>query len=128
MKGIALKVEVLPLKNDVVQFCSDIWGNRGNFNHNAEWLSLLEISYCPNVIEKEFILLGLILSRRPFKSYNWKSCWGQILVQKAFLFIPFMENLSARSLNKIETILDWLAQAKTTLLPKNEQTQGGIWR
>ena len=36
MKGIALKVEVLPLKNDVVQFCSDIWGNKGNFNHNAE--------------------------------------------------------------------------------------------
>ena len=89
MKGIALKVEVLPLKNDVVQFCSDIWGNKGNFNHNAEWLNLLEISYCPNVIEKDFILLGLILSRRPFKSYNWKSCWGQILVQKAFLFHSF---------------------------------------
>ena len=36
-----------------------------------------------------------------------------------------MENLFARSLNKIETILDWLAQVKTMLLPKNEQTQGG---
>ena len=73
MKRIALKVEGLPLKNDVVQFFSDIWGNKGNFNHNAEWLNLLETSYFPNVIKKDFILLGLILSRRPFKSYNSSS-------------------------------------------------------
>ena len=24
------------------------------FNHNAEWLKLLETSYCPNVIEKDY--------------------------------------------------------------------------
>ena len=47
MKRIALKVEGLPLKNDVVQFFSDIWGNKGNLNHNAEWLKLLETSDFP---------------------------------------------------------------------------------
>ena len=49
MKGIASKVEVLPSKNDV-----NIWDNKGNFNHNAEWLKLLETSYWPNVIEKDY--------------------------------------------------------------------------
>ena len=54
MKGITLKIEVLTSKNDVELFWSDIWGNKGNFNHNAEWLKLLESSYCPNVIEKDY--------------------------------------------------------------------------
>ena len=36
MKGIALKVEVIPPKNDAEQFRIDTWGNKGNFNHNAE--------------------------------------------------------------------------------------------
>ena len=53
MKRIALKVEVLPSKNDVEQFWSDIWGNEGNFNHNPVWLKLLETSYCPNIIAKD---------------------------------------------------------------------------
>ena len=54
MKGIALKVEVSPSNHDVEQFWSDIWSNEGNFNHNAEWFKLLEASYCPNVIEKDY--------------------------------------------------------------------------
>ena len=54
MKGIALKIEVLTSKNDVELFWSEIWGNKGNFNHNVEWLKLIETSYCPNVIEKDY--------------------------------------------------------------------------
>ena len=54
MKRMALKVEVLPSKNDVEQFWSDIWGNKGDLNQNAEWLKLLETSYCPNAIEKDY--------------------------------------------------------------------------
>ena len=84
MKGIALKVEVLPLKNDVVQFCSDIWGNKGNFNHNAEWLSLLEISYCPNVIEKEFILLGVDIVKKAIQKLQLKKLLGSDLSTKSF--------------------------------------------
>ena len=34
-----------------------------------------------------------------------------------------MVNLFERYFNNIETIPDWLAQAKTVLLPKNERTQ-----
>ena len=54
MKQTAFKVEVLPSKIDVEQLWKDIWANKGNFNHNGEWLKLLETSYHTNVIEKDY--------------------------------------------------------------------------
>ena len=127
MKGIASKVEVLPSKNNVEQFWSNIWGNKGNFNHNAEWLKLLESSYCPNIIEKDYSIrtdtVKKAIQKLQLKKSPGPDLITGLLYKKLSSFIPFMANLFQRSLNNIETIPDWLDQAKTVLLPKNERTQ-----
>ena len=85
MRGIALEVEVFSLKKDVEQFWSDIWGNKGNFNQNVEFLKLLETSYCPNVIEKDCLL------------YVWndfKSIWINFIQSLTFLLkCSYISNL-----------------------------------
>ena len=126
MKGIDSKVEVLPSKNDIEQFWSNIWGNKGNFNHNVEWLKLLETSYCPNVIEKNYSIRTDTVKKAIQKLQLKKSPGPDLITglwyKKLSSLISFMANLFERSLNNIETIPDWLAQAKTVLLQKNKRT------
>ena len=127
MKWIAVKVEVLPSKNDVEQFWSDVWGNKGNFNHNAEWLKLLKTSYCLNVIEKDYSIRADTVKKAIQKLQLKKSPGPDLITglwyKKLFSFSHFMANLCAHSFINIETIPDWFAQAKTVPLPKNERTQ-----
>ena len=88
MKVVAVKVEVLPLKNDIAQFWSDIWGNKGNFNYNAEWLKLVETSYCLNVIEKDYSIQEGH-SKATAEKVTWTRSYYEFMVQKAFLFHSF---------------------------------------
>ena len=55
-QGSTIKAEVIPPKEDVEKFWNDKWGKKGNFNNNAEWLKILETTYCPNVTVKEYTI------------------------------------------------------------------------
>ena len=56
MKNSTIKAEVIPPKEDVEKFWKDICGKKGNFNNNAEWLKILETTYCLNVTAKEYTM------------------------------------------------------------------------
>ena len=102
MKEIALKFEVLPSKNDVEQFWSEIWGNKCNFNHNSERLKLLEKSYCPNVIEKDYSIRTDTV-KKAIQKLQLKKSPGPDLInglwyKKPSSFISFVANFMANHL------------------------------
>ena len=54
MKDDKIEIEKVPTKENVEQFWKSIWQDNSIFNEKAEWLKVLEDTYCKNVVDAEY--------------------------------------------------------------------------
>ena len=126
MRGNSVKVDILPTKNDVEKSWEEIWEKTRQFNQQAEWLKLLENSYCTTVKPKDYMISNETV-QRAIKNLQTKNSSGLDLITGFWYnnlpsLVPYLARLFEKSLNNSERIAEWLAQEKTVLLPKNAET------
>ena len=49
-KGSNIRLEKIPIKNEVQSFWKNIWQRETKFNKSVKWLDILERTYCKNII------------------------------------------------------------------------------
>ena len=58
MKDDKIEIEKVPTKENVEQFWKSIWQDNSIFNEKAEWLKLLEDTYCKNVVQGQDCIIA----------------------------------------------------------------------
>ena len=104
------------------------WGKQGNFSNDAPWIRIFENEYCANIqpCKNSEITINSV-NDAINKLQDNKSPGNDLIVGYWYKHLTFYRNdlaaLFNRMLNSIIEIPNWLAQAKTKLLPKNNKTK-----
>ena len=122
--GSSTDIKETPAQEEVEKYWNNIWGKQGNFNNDAPWIRTLESKYCTNIQpceNSETTINGV--NDATCKLQDNKSRGNDLIVGYWYKHFTFYRNdlaaLFNRTLNSIIEIPNWLAQAKTKLLPKS---------
>ena len=123
-RGNSTDMKETPAQEDVEKYWNNIWGKQGNFNNDAPWIRTLENEYCANTQLCENSEITINGVNDPIsKLQDNKSPGNDLIVGYWYKHFMFYRNdlaaLFNRTLNSVIEIPNWLAKAKTKLLPKN---------
>ena len=131
MKGDKIEIEKVPTKENVEQFWKSIWQDNSIFNERAEWLKVLEDTYCTNVVNTKYkidrvtlekLIKKIQISKAPGQDRIIGYWFKSLSSYRDVLAIKFNELLHSYANTSIPT---WFSTAHTTLLPKNKVTDIG---
>ena len=126
-KGNSINATEIPTTENIELFWKNIWGKESNFHIDAKWIKNLGKNDCKNVRQQPYKIIGEIFCKPVSKLFLGKSpgrdlikgCWYKRLsLYKKLLLKLFQETY--------EGMLNWLNRltlARTTLLPKNQDTK-----
>ena len=128
MKDDKIEIEKVPTKENVEQFWKSIWQDNSIFNEKAEWLKVLEDTYCTNVVDAEYkidrvtlekLIKKIQISKAPSQDRIIGYWFKNLSSYRDVLAIKFNELLHSNTNKSIPT---WFSTAHTILIPKNKVT------
>ena len=125
-RGDCINVRRTPSKEEIEMFWKSTWDQKSNYKECRQWLGELESNYCKNAKQKEYRFTEDALHQALNKLQNNKSPGPDLIVGYWFKNLHFYRATLLRLLNACfnaeQDIPDWLAVARTRLLPKNNET------
>lgn len=126
MKGDTIKVVTAPTRDELESFWGGIWNVNKQHNCDAVWLNELQNEYCTNVSPKKYDITSEILLTVVEKLPNGKSPGRDLIVgywyRKLTFYRSALVKLFKKTMDAELDVPDWLAVARTTLVPKNQET------
>ena len=125
-KGNNIATEKLPTKESIETFWKGLWHKKTS-NHNAKWLQRLESTYCSHVIPKNYDINLPLVNQIISKMQLQKSPGGNLInsfwYKRPSFYREKLTELYQHTYRGNLTLQSWLTLARTSLLPKNTETE-----
>jgi hypothetical protein len=126
LRGEDIVPDRVPQKHEVEEFWKSIWCQQGSYTENDAWLGELQSSYCKNANQSNYEISSVIIEEVISKLHNNKAPGPDLIVGYWYKMLNFHRQ-SLCKLYKLTFIGDadvpnWLATARTQLIPKSTET------
>ena len=126
-KGNNIAAEKLPTKESIETFWKGIWQEKTTFNHNAKWLQRLENTYCSHVTRKNYDislpLVNQIISKMNLQKSPGSDLINSFWYKRLSFYREKLTEIYQHTYRGNLVLPSWLTLARTSLLPKNTETE-----
>ena len=126
-KGNNISTEKLPTKESIETYWKGIWQNKTTFNHNAKWIQQLESTYCSHVTPKTYDinlqLVNQIISKIQLQKSPGSDLINSFWYKRLSFYREKLTELYQHTYRGNLALPAWLTLARTSLLPKNTETE-----
>ena len=126
MKGNNISATEIPTTEDIESFSKNISGKESNFDKEANWIKNFEKNFCKNVRQQPYKTTEEILNKVVSKIFLGKSPGRDLIkgywYKKLSFYKKHLLKLFQETYEGMLDLPNWLTLARTTLLPKSQDT------